>query len=128
MKKLLFLFSVLLFLQSCQGTAIDDSTVSAPTQQMVEKRQQIQNYINSFSCSAAVGCSSIAFGDKPCGGPREYLVFSNAVNLTLLQSMVAEYNLLDKQNNIKTNAVSDCMMVQPPANTGCVNGVCAVTN
>jgi hypothetical protein len=127
MKKVLFLFSVVLLLQSCEGTDASDTIVS-PTQQMIEKKQEIQNYINSFSCSSSVGCSAIALGDKPCGGPREYLVFSNAVNLTLLQTMVAEYNLLDKQNNIKTNAVSDCMMVLPPTNIGCVNGVCGIIN
>ena len=128
MKKILFLFSLVLLFQSCQGTDANNTAVSSPTQQLAEKKQKIQNYVNSFSCSAAIGCSSIAFGDKPCGGPREYLVFSNAINLTLLQSMVEEYNFLDKQNNIKTNAVSDCMMVLPPTNIGCVNGVCGIVN
>ncbi len=128
MKKIILLFSVVLLSQSCQVT---DSSVYAnqtTEQVLAQKKLDIQNYINTFSCTASNGCSSIAFGDKPCGGPREYLVFSNAVNLTQLQNMVNEYNLLDKQNNIKTKASSDCMFVQPPTNVGCVNGVCSIIN
>ena len=128
MKKLLLLFTSVLLLQSCQGTdAVTDTTLT-PEEVLVQKKQAIIAYINTFSCGASNGCGSIAFGDKPCGGPREYLVFSNAVNLALLQNMVDEYNLLDKQNNIRTNAVSDCMYVQPPTNIGCLNGVCTIIN
>jgi hypothetical protein len=128
MKKIIILFSVALFLQSCQGTDDDNTATLAAEQALVQKKQAIKDYISTFSCAAVNGCSSIAFGDKPCGGPREYLVFSNAVNLVTLQNMVLEYNLLDKQNNIRKNAVSDCMYVGPPANIGCVNGICNIIN
>lgn len=123
MKKIIACLSLAFFLHSCQGTT-DAQAVT--NQVLVAKKQEIVAYINSFSCASSSGCGSIAFGDKPCGGPREYLVFSNAVNFATLQNMVAEYNELDKQNNIRTNAVSDCMFVGPPLNIGCVNGVCTI--
>jgi hypothetical protein len=128
MKKLLNIIVVILFLASCQGTDSDNPLGQTPEQVLAAKKLEITSYISTFSCANSNGCGFIAFGEKPCGGPREYLIFPNSVNLTLLQTMVAEYNELDKQNNIKKNLVSDCMFMQPPTNIGCVNGICTVIN
>jgi hypothetical protein len=122
--KILFLSIVL---QSFQCSKSDDKNPNDITpEQLQAKKLEVTNYINSFSCSETVGCSSIAFGEKACGGPKEYLVFSNNVNLPQLQQMVTDYNNLEKQYNIQTNAISDCLAVQPPTNIGCVNGVCKI--
>lgn len=93
---------------------------------LAEKKQEILNYIQSFSCANATGCLSIAFGAKPCGGPREFLVYPNTVDQTTLEIMVNEYYEMDHQYNIETGAVSDCMVVSPPNNVNCVNGVCTI--
>ena len=93
---------------------------------LAEKRQEILNYIQSFSCANATGCLSIAFGAKPCGGPREFLVYPNTVDQTTLETLVEEYYEMDHQYNIETGAVSDCMVVGPPNNVNCVNGVCTI--
>jgi hypothetical protein len=93
---------------------------------LAEKKQEILNYIQSFSCANATGCLSIAFGAKPCGGPREYLVYPNTVDQTTLETLVEEYYEMDHQYNIETGAISDCMVVGPPNNVNCVNGVCTI--
>jgi hypothetical protein len=93
---------------------------------LAEKKQEILNYIQSFSCANATGCLSIAFGAKPCGGPREFLVYPNTVDQTTLETLVEEYYEMDHQYNIETGAVSDCMVVGPPNNVNCVNGVCTI--
>lgn len=93
---------------------------------LAEKKQEILNYIQSFSCANATGCLSIAFGAKPCGGPREFLVYPNTVDQTTLEIMVNEYYEMDHQYNIETGAISDCMVVGPPNNVNCVNGVCTI--
>lgn len=122
------LLAITLCLQnfSCMKQADNVEIISAET--LVAKKQKIVAYINNFPCSAAVGCKSIAFGAKPCGGPWEYLVYSNAVNLTELQSMVADYNQTEASFNLQTGALSDCMAVSPPAKVGCINGKCGVIN
>ena len=97
-------------------------------EQLDAKKTEITNYINGFSCDNSSGCNSIAFGAKPCGGPREYLVFSNEVDLPTLQQMVNDYNSLDDAYNIQTGAVSDCEVVAPPTNIGCVDGVCTIVD
>lgn len=125
--KIFFKIVVLfILLQSFQCTDSNEPSVDITAAQLDAKKQEIQNYINSFSCSESVGCNFIAFGSKPCGGPRNYLLFSNSVNLTSLQEMVKNYNEMDEQYNIQTNAVSDCMYALPPTEVKCINGVCTV--
>lgn len=130
MKNLLKIVSLILICINLQCSKSSDATQNTvPTSELLaQKKQRIQNYINSFPCSAAVGCSSIAFGVKPCGGPWEYLVYSNNVNTTQLQQMVAEYNALNLEYNTLNGIFSDCMYVSKPANVGCVNGACGVIN
>jgi hypothetical protein len=115
-----------LMLQSFQCSDSEDSSGDITAAQLETKKQEIQNYINGFSCSESVGCGFIAFGSKPCGGPRTYLLFSNSVNLVKLQEMVKTYNEMDELYNIQTGAVSDCMFVLPPTEVKCVNGMCTI--
>ena len=115
-----------ILLQSFQCTDSNESSDLITSAQLEAKNQEIQNYINSFSCSESVGCGYIAFGSKPCGGPKTYLIFSNSVNLVHLQEMVKKYNEMDELHNIQTNAISDCMPVAPPTEVKCVNGVCTI--
>jgi len=56
------------------------------------------------------------------------LLFPSSVNLTQLQQMVTEYNEMDHQYNIQTNAISDCAVELPPNSVECVNGDCVVIN
>jgi hypothetical protein len=114
-------------LQSFQCTDSNESDDLITSAQLETKKQEIQNYINGFSCSESVGCGFIAFGSKPCGGPKSYLLFSNKIDQSKLQKMVKEYNEMDELYNIQTNAISDCMYVTPPTEVKCVNGVCTIT-
>ena len=95
---------------------------------LAQKKQEILNYIKSYSCSNATDCLYIAFGAKPCGGPREYLVYPNTVDQTALETLVTEYYEMDHQYNIEIGAISDCMVVNPPNTINCVNGVCTIMN
>jgi len=117
---------VFVLLQSFQCSDTNEPENTITLAQLETKKQEIQNYINSFSCSESVGCGFIAFGSKPCGGPRTYLLFSNNVDRQKLKQMVNEYNEMDTSYNIKTGAVSDCMYQLPPTEVKCVNGVCMV--
>jgi hypothetical protein len=127
MKTIIKIILLSLALQSFQCSKSDEKTSNDITpEQLQTKKQEIINYINSFSCSETGGCNSIAFGSKPCGGPREYLLFPNSLNLTQLEQMVNNYNALDNKYNIQIGAISDCSVALPPSNVGCVNGVCTV--
>lgn len=127
MKTIIRFLLLAMLLQSFQCN--DEEIVNSVTpQQLVQKKQEILDYINNFSCAEASGCNSIAFGAKPCGGPREYLVYPNTVNQATLENLVNEYYEMDNEYNLQTGAVSDCMVVSPPNNIDCVNGVCTIIN
>ena len=123
MKYLIRIALLFVLLPSFQCDEDDNRTTP---ELLAEKKQEILNYIQSFSCANATECLSIAFGAKPCGGPREFLVYPNTVDQTTLENMVNEYYEMDHQYNIETGAVSDCMVVSPPNNVNCVNGVCTI--
>lgn len=122
MKTLFKIFVLLVAFLSFQCSDSNDEVITQPM--LDAKKAEIINYINSFDCSGS--CNYIAFGSKPCGGPKEYLPFPSSVNLTQLQQMVSEYNEMDHQYNIQTNAISDCAVVLPPTTVECVNGDCVV--
>jgi hypothetical protein len=120
-------FRILLLILLLPSFQCDHNENTRTTPELLdEKKQEILNYIQSFSCANATGCLSIAFGAKPCGGPREYLVYPNTVNQSVLENMVNEYFEMDQEYNIETGAISDCMLVGPPNTIGCVNGVCTI--
>lgn len=121
--RILLLFVLLQSFQCDEDVA---NTSDITPQQLEGKKQEILDYIHSFSCADASSCNSIAFGAKPCGGPREYLVYPSTVNLSVLENLVDEYYELDNQYNIQIGAVSDCMVVSPPTTIDCVEGVCTI--
>jgi hypothetical protein len=122
----IFLFSLLL--QSFQCDDEVNSNTPITPEMLSIKKQEIIEYISTFSCTESSGCLSIALGAKPCGGPREYLVYPNTVDEITLEAMVNEYYEMDNNYNIQTNAVSDCMVVGPPNTIDCISGVCAIIN
>lgn len=126
MKKIHFLFVGLLLLTlfgNFQCSNQNDQDTAAIAAEMQVKKQAILQLIQSTPCNES-GCSAIGFGEKPCGGFWEFLRYPNQINLQQLTQLVEEYNNLNKQYNILTNAVSDCMAVMPPAEINCVNGTC----
>lgn len=129
MKISLKLFALFLMMQSftCAKEGDDDTNLKTSESLAVQK-QEILVYINGFPCSPSIGCSSIAFGSKPCGGPWEYLIYSNAVNVVQLRTMVASYNAAEEAFNRQNGSVSDCMLVIAPPKLGCVNGKCGAVN
>jgi hypothetical protein len=126
MKKLINLLVLFAVALSFQCTSSDNSQSSdLITQEMLDaKKAEVMTLINNSLCSGSF--NYIAFGSKPCGGPREYLLFSNTINLEQLQLLVTQYNEMEHQFNVKTNAVSDCVMVLPPNTVECVNGTCVI--
>lgn len=85
---------------------------------------EIDQIIGTPSCSGDGECRSIAFGDKPCGGPWMYLVYSTSTtDVGVLVREVCAYNALNRVLNGRHGWCSDCMFVGEPQ-IGCRNGVC----
>ncbi len=60
-------------------------------------------------------CRLTAFGAKPCGGPRGFLVYSmEATDSTDLARAVALYTAEDDRLNRASGLASDCALVERP--------------
>lgn len=101
---------LILFSTACSRSknVKEDSTLT-------ELNRTISLLSKDKSCDDINQCKSIAYGDKPCGGPYSYLIYSskNTDSVKLLEK-VKLYNKLERETNIKNNAVSNCMMILPP--------------
>lgn len=76
-------------------------------------------------CGDDFNCKFIALGEKACGGPKTYLLYSTSIDTTNLESMVETFNIKDKEFNLKWDGVSDdCAVVTAPDSTSCVDGKC----
>ena len=90
-----------------------------------EHRAAVLNLIKSVPCSGNTACSSIAFGSKACGGPQEYLAYSEALDTITLFKMVETYNAEERKYNQDWSVISDCSIAIPPDSVRCYGGFCA---
>lgn len=124
--RLPFLVVFVLLLTQCSSDTSNQTNTIITEEMLASKKAEVVALIANASCTGS--CNYIAFGSKPCGGPREYLLFSSAVNLNELEILVNAYNEMEHQFNIQTNAISDCAFVLPPNQVNCVNGNCVIIN
>ena len=127
MKKVLKMVAILVLFQSfqCEEDVVERDQATELAQLQNEK-QVILEYVASIPCEATIGCDYMALGSKPCGGPWEYLVYSNAVDIAYLTDLVTTYNSHEAEYNETYDIYSDCAVVNPPQNVGCIDGVCVV--
>ncbi len=75
-------------------------------------------------CASAQQCVTAALGERPCGGPREYLVYcARTTDTTALNRKLAELRQAEMEWNRKGGAMSTCEFREPPPTT-LVSGVC----
>ena len=94
---------------------------SGPTEleQLRERRAELKADILALIgdplCDSVEECRYIAFGDKPCGGPWSYLVYSiSQTDSVQLKSLVDEYWWVDHEYNWWTGGFSLCDLAPIP--------------
>jgi len=88
----------------------------------------ILQMIGDASCRDSTDCRYIAFGDKPCGGPWGYLVYSvSSVDSVALARAVADYNAFNAELNRRYGWISTCDIPPPPV-LGCIDGKCTAVD
>lgn len=139
MKNLFFLVFVAIISFSCKPTnTIDNLPKPLPerpkdnsgngnlTQQESDEMQNLKSEILALSqsekCSNATDWKSVGLGVKACGGPVEYIAYSNKIDEAKFLEKVNLYNQKSTEYNKKYNLVSDCMLVIQPENIVCENG------
>ena len=112
-------------LDSGKYVPIDEETDIARLDSMYT---EILEMVGEAECSGSLDCRYVAFGDKPCGGPWSYLIYSvKTVDEDLLLMRVSQYNNFNEILNQEYGWASDCMVVPVP-NVGCKDGHCVDLN
>ena len=91
---------------------------------MQQLRLALDVAVGQPTATALNRCRAIALGVKPCGGPREYLIYSIEVTEPrTLHDLVEEYNRCDHDRNQRLGLMSDCEYVAEPT-LALNNGMC----
>ena len=93
-----------------------------------EKRDRLAAFIMAYVADRRADdisqCGYVGFGNKPCGGPWTYVVYSaKSVDPTALDELAELYCYLDGLYNARHSLLSDCAVYPAPA-LHLVNGVC----
>ena len=124
--------AVILFVAGCART---DPASEAPTgggssvaesdsARLVRLESEARALVRTDGCSAAEQCMTAPVGERPCGGPRDYLVFcARSTDTAALNRKLAELRQAEMAYNQKTGAMSTCEFREPPA-TALVAGAC----
>ena len=94
---------------------VDCSDEEGDRAQLVEMRREIDALIGDAAGASIEDCRYMALGDKPCGGPWEYVIYSvSSTDSEVLAERVAAYNDFQEEMNRRYMYFSDCMYVTPP--------------
>ena len=121
-KHILKTIALLAIVFSCSNNS--EITQEQEFQELNNLKNEIELLIAEETCAEDSNCDFIAFGSKPCGGPRSYLTFSTSINVELLEEKVATYNQKEFIYNNTWGIISDCMAVLPPTSVECIDGEC----
>jgi hypothetical protein len=131
MRNIILSLTIIAFL-SCDeiesGECPDTASCIAPDTLTIDDlpilRKTILNLAIDSYCESDNQCDFVGFGSKPCGGPWEYLIYSNNADTTTLFELVDRYNELDKESNILNGKSSDCAIAIPPDSVICSANGC----
>lgn len=86
---------------------------------------EMRHYTKDVSCTINAQCQWSMVGQKACGGPSAAIAFSTKnVDTNLVNSKGAYITDAEKKFNQTYGIMSDCMLIQPPAELRCINGTC----
>ena len=105
-------------LQACQaqtGTgAVDEAALLA----------RIRGAVGTAQCSDNRQCRTLAIGEKPCGGPEQWLPYASATApVEQLKAWSAELAAAAKRRNASSGMAGTCQFVPDPG-AACVAGRC----
>ena len=102
------------------------SLAAVDTSDLAGLRAEVRTLIGDAACTDRSQCRLIGFGAKPCGGPRQYLVYSiTYTDSVALTSAIARFNARDAELNRQLHRISDCSLVARPSLV-VVDGRCAI--
>lgn len=126
MRKLAYLSFILLAACAAHGGAqvnTQPNTAGGAAAQN-DTLARIHALVGTPSCTDDNQCRSLPIGQRPCGGPESFLVYSTARSSEAeLQALGAIYQAERRKENAETGRVSDCRALMDMGAV-CRAGVC----
>lgn len=104
-------------LQACgfAGTDGGPSIAGGLQAEMRDIRRLMEQEAGDASARRVEQCRVVRIGERACGGPQAYLIYSTAVSSERkLQELARQYAEAEEKYNRVTGAVSTCSQVMPP--------------
>lgn len=115
---------MLVSLSSCDKVPVELTNQEADEARIAEMLIEINDLISDKSCNKDGQCKVMAYGDKACGGPVGYLVYSSGnVDENQLKDLVEKFTDLQSLMNEQYGYISDCSIASPP-DVSCLGGNC----
>ncbi len=113
--------------QNCAKKSFQSSSGSGSLEDEISNLTKlIHNLNDDLSCNQDVDCKVLGLGSRPCGGPEDFLIVSQAnENYNELLSLTDELEQKAKDQNIKNNVAGTCEAYIEPV-VRCVSNLCQV--
>lgn len=127
-------FAALLFCTSILATACsaanEPPTIAVATPTISEKMQTVDNQITgmatNISCKVASDCAFLSIGERACGGPSSYKIYSKQIGeeaIKKLHALAAESTTLARKAN-KDNGLASTCEFYPLPSLSCIENQC----
>lgn len=102
----------------------DSSAGASAADELARLESEIQTLTQPATATQAASCRAVGYGSRPCGGPSRFTVVSTEkTDTAALSQLTTRYTSLETEENRRTDAVSTCMMLEPPP-VALRDGVC----
>jgi len=97
-------------------------TVTAGT--LNENKAEFKTLITNKECDTSNQCQVIAVGNRACGGPSQYAIYSNKhVDSEQVKTLASHITVAEKIFNEKNKMMSICQHLEKPA-AQCISNIC----
>lgn len=128
----LFALATIVVLAACTGHSggkpvqpkVTQTAAQDHSKELPQLKKKILTQLGTKQCSSNKDCKAKALGNRPCGGPREYLIVSvTDIDENQLDQMLSKYEQMDRENNSFHQMMGTCVAILPPK-PKCQNKVC----
>lgn len=118
--KCLVTTACLVIVSGCVSTT---DSASAGSASLAKSNNALDELVQDTSCTASFQCKVIEVGQRACGGPSRYVVYSTlSTEQERAEQLAQQINVLEAENN-KSNGLTDCLPVLP-VQALCINQTC----
>ncbi|MGB0522018.1 MAG: hypothetical protein ACPGJS_03620 [Flammeovirgaceae bacterium] len=111
---------------SCEDTTLNQSEEASDQAEealLLQKQlKEITELTEGVTCEDLSNWAFTPIGNKPCGGPSDYLAYPLSIDTDAFLAKVEAYTQAHKAFNEKWGLISDCALEPMPSGISCKSG------